>query len=383
MIDPEPGSGLLSGVFAIECTDTPAAAFAAAIAADFGATVIIVEPPEGTPIRRLGPPSARAPWWASLGRNKRSMVLDPAAPERSDTLARLAKRADIVFRDTAARAEPLAQAAIDAVDLRLYPTGADRPDLWPWSTRPEFAAAASGALALTGSVGGLATQPEMPLAEYTAGMMGLMLAMGELRAARVAERAPEPVHLALHEALARMNEWHVVVATAFGRAEKRNGNRFPMNANIGNIFTTRDGQMLSVSAATPAVAKRLMTMIGGPKLSEDSRFATAAARVGNMDALEAIIADWFARHDSAEALELVAQNDVVVGPIYGAAELLADPHIAARGNIARVTNPDGSRIALPGALPLTSDGGAAVRWPGPATGQDTDAVLEMLGCASR
>ncbi|WP_146620055.1 CoA transferase [Acuticoccus sediminis] len=375
----EPASGLLAGVFAVECADTPAAAFAAAIAADFGATVVIVEPPEGTPLRRLAPSAAQAPWWASLGRNKRSIAIDPGTEDGASTLARLAEKADIVFRDTTSRAAPLAEAARKAVDVELFPTGADRPDLWPWSTRTEFAGAASGIGAITGPLGGLAVQPEMPLADYTAGMMALMLAMGELRAARLAGVKPEPVRLALHEALARMNEWQVIVATAFGRAEKRTGNRFPMNANIGNIFTTRDGQMLSVSAATPAIARRLLTMVGGEALSADPRFATPAARAQHMDELEDLIGDWFARHDGEEALRLVAENDVVVGPIYGAAELMADPHVAARGNIVDVPADGGGCIAMPAALPRTSDGGADVRSTGPTVGQDRDAVLAMLG----
>ena len=380
MADHAPESGLLSDLVVLECADTPGAAFAGVLAADFGATVIMCEPAGGTPLRRLGSPAAAEAWWATLGRNKLSLTLDLDHAEAAALVERLAARADMIVRDDCARGAALAAAARDAADVRLYPTGSDRPDLWPWSTRPEFAAAASGMMALTGEQDGGAVQPEMPLADSCAGMMGMMLGLGELRAARLAGRAPTPVEMALHEALHRMNEWHIIIAAAFGRPERRNGNRFPMNANIGNIFLTRDGKMLTVSAATPSVADRLLTMIGGPELQSDPRFSTPAARAQNMDTLDAVIAAWFARHDGEEALRLVAQNDVVVGPIYDAAELSADPHIAERGDIVHAPAANGGAPApMPAALPFVRPGAGAVRRAGPAPGEDSARVLAMLG----
>lgn len=375
--------GLLSGLTVVECSSTPGAAFAAVLAADFGADVIVCEPhPDGSALRRLGSPSVREHWWPVLARNKRSLAVDLRHPESQPLLQRLVSDADMLVRDDSSEGAALAAAAAPStavVDVRLYPTGADRPDLWPWSTRPEFAAAASGMMAVTGEADGPAVQPEIPLGDYCAAMMALMLGCGELRAARLADRKPEPVDLALHEALQRMNEWQVVVASAFGKPVRRSGNRYPMNANVGNIFETRDGRVLTVSAATPSVASRLLNMVGGPTLRDDPRFATPSARAQHMDALDAILAEWFARHDADQAMRLVRENDVVVGPVHDAGELLQDEHLGARGDIVDVPGADGRIVTMPAALPFTCPPGSRVQSAGPRLGADTSSVLTGLG----
>jgi len=375
--------GLLSDVLIVETTDTPAAAFAAALAADFGATVIVCEPPgEGSALRRLGPPSVQEVWWPVIARNKLSLAIDPAHAEAPRLLQRLAARADILVRDdcaTGALLHEMLGSAGRAVDIHLFPPGADRPDLWAWSTQPEFAAAASGLMALTGEADGPATQPEMPLADYCAGMMALSIGLAELWSARRGSRPPAAVPMALHEALHRMNEWNLVVASAQGSSERRNGNRFPMNANIGNIFRTRDGKLLTVSAATPSVADRLLHMIGGPALRDDPRFRTPADRRLHMDQLDGLVAQWMSRHDAEEAMRLVRENDVVVGPICNAVDVLAHPHVRDRGDIVRVGGDGGGEFAMPAALPMTFPTAGEVRHVGHAIGADNDAALTLLG----
>jgi crotonobetainyl-CoA:carnitine CoA-transferase CaiB-like acyl-CoA transferase len=208
-------------------------------------------------------------------------------------------------------------------------------------------------------------------------MLAAAAALFEQRAAALEGRAPTPLGFALHEGLMRMIEWQLPVASAQGRAELRCGNRFPMNSNIGNVFRTRDGGLLTVSAATNSVAERLLRMIGGEALAGDPRFRTQADRRAHMDEIEARIAEWMARHDTAEALALVQANDVVVGPIRDAAELMADPHVAARGDIVEVPMPGGGTLPMPGAMPRGL--GGAVRHAGPAPGADSDSVLAALG----
>jgi len=373
---------LLDGVVVLEATDTPAAAFAGALAGDFGATVIACEPGAGSGLRRLGPTAVQRVWWPIIGRNKRSLMIAGSHPAAAPLLARLAAGADMLLRDGSDTGERLRQAMGDsphAVDVHLFPTGADRPDLWPWSIEPEFAAAACGLMALTGRVDGPATQPEMPLADYCAGMLALSVALAELRAARADGSVPQPVAMALHEALHRMNEWQLVVATQRGTAETRNGNRFPMNANIGNVFRTRDGQLLTVSAATPSVADRLLVMIGGTVLRDDPRFRTPEDRRRNMDALDAVVADWIGRHDAADAMRIVRENDVVVGPICGADAVRRHGHIKARGDVVDLTLPGHPPMPMPAALPFIEPAGIMPVRAGPALGADTDSVLAEFG----
>ncbi|MCC7272255.1 MAG: CoA transferase [Alphaproteobacteria bacterium] len=372
----------LSGLTVIEAAATPAGAFAASLFADFGGRVVVCEPPGGSPLRRLGGEVVRRVWWPIVARNKLSLAVDADRPEASAIVDRLLERAAVVVRDAGSPAAWQGRAAPRArppLDLMLHAPGADRPDLWKWSTAPELAAAATGMVALTGHPGRPAMQPEFPLAEYSAGLLAAAGALFELRAAGLAGRGANPLAMGMHEALLRMNEWQLAVAAITGQAEPRNGNRFPMNSNIGNVFRTRDGKLLTVSAATPSVADRLLNMIGGPALRDDPRFRTTADRQRNMDALDLVIAEWMARHDGEEAMRLVRENDVVVGPLCDAGDLLRDPHVAAREDVVWVDDGSGETLPQPAVLPKIAGMGARVRRAGPTIGADSDAVLHDLG----
>ncbi|BBK45396.1 succinyl-CoA--D-citramalate CoA-transferase [Allostella vacuolata] len=376
------GTSDLSTVTVLEATATPAGAFAASLFADFGGRVIVCEPPGGSPLRRLGSAAVRAVWWPILARNKLSLAIDVDRPEAAPIVDRLLEQAQVLVRDggsPAAWASAAAARARPPLDLCLHAPGADRPAEWPWGTAPQLAAAATGMVALTGPADGPPMQPEFPLAEYSAGLLAAAGALCELRAAGMGARNPAPLAVGMHEALLRMNEWQLAVAAITGRAEPRNGNRFPMNSNIGNVFQTRDGKLLTVSAATPSVADRLLTMIGGPALREDPRFRTTADRQRNMDALDVVVAEWMGRHDAAEAMRLVRENDVVVGPLYEAGDLGQDPHLAAREDIVRVDDGFGNRLPQPAVLPKISGMAAKVRRAGPAIGADSDRILAEAG----
>ncbi len=366
-----------------EACDTPAPAFAAALLGDFGAQVTVIESAEGSGLRRLGSKQVQEVWWPIIGRNKRSLVLDAAHPDRSQALEAIVRAADLLITDDSLWGLALREAAerVDhqALVVRLFSPGADHLDTFAGSTDPRFAGLATGVVALTGHPHGVPIQAEFPLADTTSGMMAATAALFELRRARLAGARPVPIELGLHETLLRMNEWQLQVASVQGHAEPRNGNRFPMNWNLGNIFSTQDERLLTVSAATPSVADRMLNMVGGEALRTDPRFNTPQARRDNMDELDARIAEWMAARDADTAMREVLANDVVVGPLFDAAELLRDEHIAARGDIVRVADGRGGELPMPAPLPHLSSLPGRVRHAGPAVGADTETVLRELG----
>ena len=176
-----------------------------------------------------------------------------------------------------------------------------------------------------------------------------------------------------------MNEWQLVFATGRGHAEQRNGNRFPLNVNIGNIFRTQDNKLVTLSAATAPVAARLLALIGGEALRDDPRFATAAARRDNMDALELVIGEWIARHDAADVLRMGREADVVIGPIMDADDIAAHPQVAALGSVVQVPLPDSGSIAMPAVFPRIDGVAGEIRHAGAAIGAHSDLVLGRFG----
>lgn len=367
----------------LEATDSPAAAFAAALLGDFGASVTVLERVGGSAIRRLGGAEVQAVWWPILARNKRSIALDHKSEASDRVIEAALGKSGIVFTDDSPMGQRVREIAArveaNAVIVRLFNPGADQPQQWSASTQSRFAGLATGAVALTGRPDGPPIQAEFPLADHTTGIMAATLALIELRRARMTGTRPKPIELGLHETLQRMNEWQVVVASVQGHAEPRNGNRFPMNWNLGNIFATRDDRLLTVSAATPSVADRLMNMVGGDALRTDPRFSTPQARRVHMDALDTEIAGWMRQHDAHEAMRQVLENDVVVGPLYDANQLLSDSHVAARGDIVRLSDEQGRSVPMPAVLPHIESMPGAVRHLGPQAGEGGREALQSWG----
>lgn len=367
----------------LEISQSAGAGFAASLLADFGARVYVVEwPPHGTNLRNLGPKELGSDWWNIVGRNKRSLAIDPTHRDATPVMTRLLSRMDMVITDIGKPAwasDPWLR-LLDGISpqplvVDLFPTGADRPALWPWSIAPELAGAVTGMVALTGYESGPPVQPEMPLAEYLAGMLAAAGAMTELRKARLAKA--EPIHLpvAMHEAVQRAIEWQLPVATVFGRAEPRIGNRFPLSAGVSNMHRTKDGRHVALSAATQAVASRLLTMIGGEQLDRDERFASPMVRAGNMNALYRIIDEWVAIRTADEVFAAAHGADVVIGPIYSVDDILADAQIAARDNVVH----SGGQVPMPAVLPSISNVEPNVPAAAPTIGQHSSEALEFAG----
>jgi CoA:oxalate CoA-transferase len=85
MNEGRPARGPLAGIRVIEVGHMLAGPYCGMLLADMGAEVIKIEPPEGDIGRRVSPHfvGPHNAYFASLNRNKKSVVLDLAAPRSS------------------------------------------------------------------------------------------------------------------------------------------------------------------------------------------------------------------------------------------------------------------------------------------------------------
>jgi crotonobetainyl-CoA:carnitine CoA-transferase CaiB-like acyl-CoA transferase len=376
--------GGLSDLVVVDLSRSPAASFAGVMMADYNARVIMLEEKEGSPMRTAGP----AAWWLVAARNKSSLRIDMAHREAMNVVAALFSSADIVLTDLppdefAKAPWSASYAASDPKPglLHLFPPGADDRG-WAWGSCAPLSAAISGLMALTGEPDGPPLQPDAPIAEHVAGILGALRAVAEARSARLAGTAVPDIRVATHEAVMRMIEWQVPVATALGRPELRNANNFPMNAGISNLHRTRDDRYVAISAASQEVALRLLRMIGGEALAADPRYSTLRARAvkENMEEIYRIIDCWIGEREEKAILAAAAEHDVVIGPIYDVRDMLEDPHFRARQDIVEVSGGAApAPIPMPAVLPPIPGVESRIRRAGPLLGEDTAAILAWLG----
>ena len=235
----------------------------------------------------------------------------------------------------------------------------------------KIAEAYSGATYLTGEKDQPPLHPGFSLGDATTGLMGAFGVVVALEERRRSGRGQQ-IDLALYEPLFRLIEWQLPLYGLLGEVATRSGPRFPFDgAFITDICATADGQSVVVSAATSASLDRLRAFVRAEGL---------AAADGSDHEIVNGLREWVGTHTREQALERLQAEGLVVGGVFSAADLLNDPQLAARGNIAYPQNDRGTAIPMPQALPKLSQTPGTVRWPGPPLGAHTKEVLvETLG----
>jgi len=129
--------------------------------------------------------------------------------------------------------------------------------------------------------------------------------------------------------------------------------------------------------------QRFCKAIGQSTLATDVRFATLAARKENEDALEQIVTTWTNELSPDEVTQKLQHAGVAAYPTLDGNDLLANPHVAARGYFVELEHAEvGKRrhLGIPWKMSRTP---CEIRRPAPLFGQDTDYVLEeVIGLSS-
>ena len=134
-----------------------------------------------------------------------------------------------------------------------------------------------------------------------------------------------------------------------------------------------------IGANQDTLFARLAKMMG-TDWANDPRFATHDARGENQLELDELISDWTRQQTMKEVLRLCEANAIPSGPVNRAKEMLEDEHIRARQAIMSVFSPLlGGEVPMQAVVPKLSETPGAIQSAGPKLGQDTGAILDVLG----
>ena len=377
----------LHGVKVIELGTLIAGPFCARLLGEFGAEVIKVEPPGiGDPLRKWRTLyQGTSLWWRVQARNKKSVTLDLKRPEAQEIVRKLVAGADIVvenFRPGAMEKwnlgwEQLARVNPGLIMVRLSGFGQSGP----YRDRPGFGAIGE-------SMGGLryvTGYPDRPpvrvgvsIGDSIAALHGVIGALMALRHREVNGGRGQFVDVALYEAVFNMMESVLPEYDMFGLIRERSGASLP-GIVPSNTYVTRDRKYVVIGANADSIFKRMMKAIGRADLADDPGLAHNDGRVARTEEIEKVIGDWVAANDLDHVLKVLERAEVPSGKIFDIADIVNDPHYAARGMIREHQLDDGKTLKLPGIVPKLSETPADTKWLGPALGAHTEEVLSALG----
>jgi crotonobetainyl-CoA:carnitine CoA-transferase CaiB-like acyl-CoA transferase len=355
--------------------------------ADYGAEVIKIEDPEkGDPLRAWRD-NGISVHWKVYARNKKSVTLNLRAPDGMALLRRLIDTADVMienYRPGTLEKMGLGPAALHETNpglivVRVSGWGQDGP----YKDKPGFGSLVEGMSGFAAKNGYADRPPVLPplaLADMVAGLYGAFAVMVALRSRGDAGRAGrgQVIDLPLLDPIFSIIGPDAAIFQLTKQLKPRTGSR-SSTTSPRNVFATKDGRFLAISASIQTMAERLYRTIGRADLIEDPRCRTNADRVKNIDYCEGPVTQFIADRTLAENLDIFERAEVTAAPVYDIDQFMADPHVRARGIITEVPDPEMGSVPMHPVIPRLSETPGALRRPAPGLGEHNGEILGQLG----
>lgn len=364
-----------------------------AMLGDLGADVVKLEPPPrdgkpgGDPMRSMGvQQGGKSLTWSLVSRNKRTITCDPATAPGRALLHRLVAAADVVIENLpratlerwGATADELLAVNPDAIVVSVSCYGATGP----YAGRDgngSLAEAFGGLTHLTGEPDGPPMLPSIALGDTLTAIAGVVGTLAACYHRDARGGRGQKVDVSMFEPVLQLLTGSIVGYRDGAPSPQRTGSRVP-NGVPRNVYRTRDDAWLVVSGTTDNQVGRLLPILGLDTEDGRERFATVKARVANADELDRRVADWIRARDRDEVVETFLAARIPVAPVNTVADIVADPHVQARGDVVVVDDPEVGPVRMVAPLARLSATPAEIRWAGPALGAHTDEVCrEWLG----
>lgn len=383
MPSPAPdGSGLpLAGLVVLDLTLARAGPTCARHLADWGADVILIQPPDDGGDEVIG---RRENYdYQNLHRNKRAMTLNLKTPEGHAAFLRLVAKADVVIENMRVAVKHRLRIAYEdlaAVNPRLvYGSISGFGQTGPIAHRPgvdQIVQGMGGLMSITGKPGDGPTRTGIAIADTTAGNL---LALGIMMALYQRDRTGRGswIHTSLLESMAFMLDFQAARYLATGKVPQQIGNDHPTAVPIGT-FPASDGH-INIGASSSRQFAALATALGHPEWPERPEWRTQLGRAKDRAAVHAAIGAVTQTRPAAHWVELLSDAGVPCGPIYDIAQLFDDPQAAHLGIAAPYRHPRHGETHML-ANPINFDGvEKRIRRPASLTGDATQDVLAWAG----
>jgi CoA:oxalate CoA-transferase len=371
----------LTGVRVLDLGHVFQGPYATFLMAMAGADVIKIEPPRGDMSRRRARDGDYP--FRALHSCKRAIVLNLKTERGRNLIVEMSRSADVLVENFAPAVMPrlgLHPEVFHAVNPRLiYASGSGFGRTGPDANRLALdltIQAMSGLMSTTGEKGGRPLKAGVPIADFTSGAHlygAIVTALYERERTgrgRVVEVSMlESVFATLLPAAGHAYHSNVV--------PQRSGNRHVADSYVPfDMFEAADG-WVTIVCATDEHWTNLCEAMDRPDLSVNESLRGLHGRVDQIDEVTAMITEWTSSRTRSQICQQCERHHVPAAPLRDVMEVLADPHLRARGFLTQAITETGA-VALPNS-PMRYEG-SSLRplTPAPSLGEHTDAVLSEL-----
>ena len=326
----------------------------------------------------------RAGYFNQYNQGKRSVQLDLSTSEGREIALKLAAASDVVTENFSAGVmerlglgyERLKAVKPDIIMISLSGYGATGP-LSPYISYGPAQVPMSGLASLTGYIDGPPMEVGVSYGDPNGGIHG---AVAILAALWHRQRTGEGQYIDQSQwesAIAVLPEG-VMAQVMNGEQPARRGNRDGVMAPHGTFRCAGEDEWVSIACGSDEEFRALCRVMEQPGLADDPRFVTMAARKQHEDELEDLISNWTGARDRWQITRALQEAGVAAFPSMTSADLVADPHLRARGILVELEHLEvGERIHV--GIPWQMSGTpCAVQAPAPLLGQHTDEVLREV-----
>ena len=376
----------LAGLRVLDFSRVLAGPFATQILAELGAEVTKVERPgTGDESRRFEPrlPCGDSGYFFALNRAKRSVTLNLRAPRGQEIARRWIACSDVVvenFLPGEMAKHGLDYPTLAAANPRLiYVSNTGFGQTGPYRDRNGYDTvfqALSGVMALTGYPDAPPAKVGLPFADLTSGLW-IAIAILTCLVGRTATGRGGYVDLAMMDVQTSLLSIAAARLFALDEDPQRVGTEHPGRVPSA-AFQCRDGGWLHISGSDQHWT-RICAVLGLDALAADPALAENAGRVAQRGRVMAAMRQAVAAWNRAPLAKALRAQGVPAGEVNSVRDILADPHIAARGMVQAFDHPTAGRFpALRNPLRFDGFDDPAIGTP-PLLGADTDAALAELG----
>lgn len=376
----------LDGVRVLAAEQMQALPYATQMLSRLGAEVVKVEHPTHGESGRGSTPAMIDPAGRSVGAtylrnnlNKRSVGIDLKAPEGRDLFLALVPHFDVIaenFKPGTMQRMGLGYDVVSEIHPRaiyLSISGFGNTVETPYREWPAYAAIVEAMSGIYEYNAG----PDTPPATIPAGALGdlssaLFGVIGVLAALRHRDATGEGqiVDIAMLDAMVAMTD---IVTNFWSMGVPSGGTR----ELICDGFKASDGYVV-MQISREHQFERLAQLVGHAEWTTDPRFATRLGWAHHLDdVIRPAVEQWLSTRTKVAASEELTAAGIVAGPSNSAADVVADPHVAARNMLVEMPRTDGvtDPILVPGNPVKLSKMAEGPEHRVPWVGEHTDEVL--------